>query len=320
MGWFIAQSLVFILVAFAIGLLVGWLIWGRRSDRNKTVVEESAGVAKPAADTADDTAVDDAAVVAAAAVPAPRADSESSVSSEAEADTEVTAIPVPRADSEDADVSESDVETEPVAAAAEPELEPEPELEVETEPEADVEAEPEAEVEAEPEASVGETDQEPTVEAAEAVAGAAVIAEAESVTREAAKQEPQDLKRIEGIGPKIDAALKAQGYPTYASVAAATEDELRAAIKAEGVRFAPSASSWARQAQFLAEGDEDGLKEFQDYLVGGQDRSVKFNEKVDFADVDEITDAGEKAEAIAEDAAEVAAAEAAEGDATEAKA
>ena len=42
MGWFIAQSLVFILVAFAIGLLVGWLIWGRRSDRTKTVAEESA--------------------------------------------------------------------------------------------------------------------------------------------------------------------------------------------------------------------------------------------------------------------------------------
>lgn len=262
MGWFIAQSLVFILVAFAIGLLVGWLIWGRRSDKKSTtVVEESANVAAPSADTDDD----------------------------------VAAIPVPRAD------SESEVEAEP---AIEPEIEPEPEAEPV------VEAGPVAEIEPETDA---ETD-------AEAVAGAAVVAEAESVAREAAQQEPQDLKRIEGIGPKIDAALKAQGYATYASVAAATEDELRAAIKAEGVRFAPSASSWARQAQLLADGDEDGLKEFQDYLVGGQDRSVKFNEKVDFADVDEIVDAEEKAEAIAEDAAEVAAVEAAEGDASEAKA
>lgn len=259
MGWFIAQSLVFILVAFAIGLLVGWLIWGRRSDRSKSVDEESATVATPAADSDVDTAGAEA-----AAVPAPRADSESSVVSEPEveaevgapveapeADAEIAAIPVPRAESENAAVSE-----------VEPEQEPEPEPE----------------------------------------------------------PEPQDLKRIEGIGPKIDAALKAQGYPTYASVAAATEDELRAAIKAEGVRFAPSASSWARQAQFLAEGDEDGLKEYQDYLVGGQDRGVKFHDEVDYADVDEITDTEDKAEALAEDAAEVAAVEAAEGDTTEAKA
>ncbi|EGD44197.1 LigA [Nocardioidaceae bacterium Broad-1] len=226
MGWFIAQSLVFILVAFAIGLLVGWLIWGRRD--KGAVVEESAAAA-PEADTTSESEVDPE--VEAAAVPAARAESEDTV-------------------------------------ASEPEPEPEPE------PEAEPAAEAEPEV--------------------EATAEAAVVAEAESVAREAAEQkpepEPQDLKRIEGIGPKIDAALKAQGYVTYARVAAATEDELRAAIKAEGVRFAPSASSWARQAQLLADGDEDGLKEFQDYLVGGQDRSVKFNEKVDFAAVEAAED------------------------------
>ncbi|MFI5624977.1 hypothetical protein ACIA03_16055 [Nocardioides sp. NPDC051685] len=244
MGWFIAQSLVFILVAFAIGLLVGWLIWGRR-DKSTTIVEESANATAPKADTTPEPAVD--------------------------TDVEAAAVPVPRAASED-------------TAASEPEPEPEPE-------------------------------HEPAAEAA-------VVAEAESVAREAAEQEPepQDLKRIEGIGPKIDAALKAQGYATYASVAAATEDELRAAIKAEGVRFAPSASSWARQAQFLADGDEDGLKEFQDYLVGGQDRGVKFHDEVDYSDVDEITDAEDKAEALAEDAAEVAAVEAAADDASGAKA
>ena len=256
MGWFIAQSLVFILVAFAIGLLVGWLIWGRRGKR--TVVEESAAAA-PEADTT----------------------SESEVEPEVKPEVEAAAVLVARAESEDTVASEPEPEPEP-AAEAEPEV--------------------------------------------EATAEAAVVAEAESVAREAAEQkpepepEPQDLKRIEGIGPKIDAALKAQGFVTYARVAAATEDELRAAIKAEGVRFAPSASSWARQAQLLADGDEDGLKEFQDYLVGGQDRSVKFNEKVDFADVDEITDAEDKAEALAEDAAEVAAVEAAEDDASGAKA
>ncbi|MER7560451.1 hypothetical protein ABTZ46_26140 [Nocardioides sp. NPDC126508] len=307
MGWFIAQSLVFILVAFAIGLLVGWLIWGRRN-KSTTVAEESADTAAPKVET--DT-------VAAAAVPAPRAETDSATTSEPEVepDVEAAAVPAPRAESEDA--AEPEPEPEP-ELEAQPEADPEPELEAEPAP--DPEPEPEADPEPEPEADP-EPEPEPATQAE--TAEAAVVAEAESVAREAAEQEepePQDLKRIEGIGPKIDAALKAQGYATYAGVAAATEDELRAAIKAEGVRFAPSASSWARQAQFLADGDEDGLKEFQDYLVGGQDRSVKFNEKVDFADVDEITDAEDKAEAIAEDAAEVAAAEAAEGDASGAKA
>src|SRR5204863_3144948 len=29
-AWFLGQSLLFILLAFALGLFVGWLIWGRR--------------------------------------------------------------------------------------------------------------------------------------------------------------------------------------------------------------------------------------------------------------------------------------------------
>lgn len=138
-------------------------------------------------------------------------------------------------------------------------------------------------------------------------AGAAAQSEPEAAA------EPQDLQRIEGIGPKIESTLKAQGYTTYASIAGATEDELRTALKDGGVRFAPAAGSWAEQAKYLVDGDEDGLKEFQDYLVGGQDRrGTRFNENVDFTDVDEITDEKAKAEALAADAAAVAKAEAAD--------
>ncbi|WP_051432660.1 helix-hairpin-helix domain-containing protein, partial [Promicromonospora kroppenstedtii] len=120
--------------------------------------------------------------------------------------------------------------------------------------------------------------------------------------------EPQDLQRIEGIGPKIEAALTAAGYTTYAKVAGASEDELRAALAASGIKFAPAATSWADQAQYLVDGDEDGLREYQDYLIGGQERRAKFNENVDYTDVDEVEGAEAKAAALAEDEAEAAAA------------
>ena len=186
---------------------------------------------------------------------------------------------------------------------------------------ADSDADPDAD---ESKADAGTGDGEAEVEAAESD----VVAEAEAVARkaaeadaaakaaaaadapEAATETPDNLRIIEGIGPKIASALVAAGYPTYAKIAAATEDELREAVAGQGIKFAPSASSWADQAQYLVDSDADGLEEYQDYLVGGQERRAQFNEKVDYADVDEIAGADAKAEALAEDEAEAAAAEA----------
>ncbi|WP_372434851.1 helix-hairpin-helix domain-containing protein [Myceligenerans salitolerans] len=80
-----------------------------------------------------------------------------------------------------------------------------------------------------------------------------------------------DLKRLEGIGPKIAAALTGAGYTTWAKLAAATEDEIRAALTEAGVKVPSSAGNFAKQAQFLADGDEDGLAEFQDNLSAEED-------------------------------------------------
>ncbi|GAA1850451.1 hypothetical protein GCM10009751_03550 [Myceligenerans crystallogenes] len=123
-----------------------------------------------------------------------------------------------------------------------------------------------------------------------------------------------DLKKIEGIGPKIAGVLTAAGYTTWEKLAAATEDDVRAALTDGGVKFSPAASSFAKQAQFLADGDEKGLAEFQEYLVGGQSRDYQFTEKVDFTDVDEIESEAGKADAIAADAVKVAEAEGAEAE------
>jgi predicted flap endonuclease-1-like 5' DNA nuclease len=82
---------------------------------------------------------------------------------------------------------------------------------------------------------------------------------------------PDDLTRIEGVGPKIGAALVAAGLTTFASVAEATEYELRSALTAARLRFAPSLPTWGKQARLLADGDEDGFVALTARLVGGRE-------------------------------------------------
>jgi nucleotidyltransferase/DNA polymerase involved in DNA repair len=115
----------------------------------------------------------------------------------------------------------------------------------------------------------------------------------------------ENLKVIEGIGPKIEKALKADGITSYAQIAAASESELRASIAKSGIKFAPSVKTWAHQAQYLVDGNDDGLNEYQDYLIGGQERGTKFVEDVDYTDVDRIEDSAEKQAALEADAAKV---------------
>jgi len=124
---------------------------------------------------------------------------------------------------------------EPAAAvepAAEPEIEPAAETTAEPEPVAETTPEPVAEAEPEPAEEV----------AAEPVAVA---------TPPAA---PDNLLRIEGIGPKAAGALNAAGITTYEQLAASDEAALRAAIAAAGMRATASLTSWPSKARALADG------------------------------------------------------------------
>jgi predicted flap endonuclease-1-like 5' DNA nuclease len=82
---------------------------------------------------------------------------------------------------------------------------------------------------------------------------------------------PDDLRRIEGIGPKMSAALIAAGIRKYVQLAETDVDTLRAAIEAAGLRFAPSIVTWSRQARHLADGDEEGFTDLTRRLVAGRD-------------------------------------------------
>ncbi len=81
---------------------------------------------------------------------------------------------------------------------------------------------------------------------------------------------PDDLKVIEGIGPKMEKALHAAGITTFAQLSGASEADINAAIVAAGMRFAPSVPTWAEQASYAANGDFVGLEAYQKSLSGGR--------------------------------------------------
>ncbi len=98
------------------------------------------------------------------------------------------------------------------------------------------------------------------------------VAKAASAKKAAPKPsaKPDDLTVIEGIGPKMSTALIAAGIETYAKLSASSEDTLRAAVEAAGMRLAPTIGTWAEQAAYAVKGDMDGLKAFQATIKGGR--------------------------------------------------
>ena len=80
-----------------------------------------------------------------------------------------------------------------------------------------------------------------------------------------------DLKRIEGIGPKIEELLNAAGIHTFMELSKATKTHLDDILNAGGKRFAiHNPTSWAQQSALAAEGKWAELKKLQDVLMGGK--------------------------------------------------
>jgi len=82
-----------------------------------------------------------------------------------------------------------------------------------------------------------------------------------------------DLKKIEGIGPKIEAALKAAGIRTFAELAAKTPTELQVLLDEAGFARISNPETWHEQAALAAEGKWEELKAFQATLKGGRRRA-----------------------------------------------
>jgi predicted flap endonuclease-1-like 5' DNA nuclease len=187
-AWFLGQSLLIIVAAILLGLLVGWLLWGRLVLRQHRIVL-------------------------------------------ADKDAQIQRL--------HAQLAELD---RPVAPDSVPAVDPEPAGDA---------------PEATPAAEADEA-QEPEVQESE-------VAEPEVAERD------DELERVEGIGPKMAGALRQAGIRSYAQLAAADETALRAALESAGLKFAPSLTTWSRQARLLADGDEEGFADLVRRLVAGRD-------------------------------------------------
>ncbi len=84
----------------------------------------------------------------------------------------------------------------------------------------------------------------------------------------AKKAKADDLKKIEGIGPKIASTLVEAGIATFAELAKSDAAKI-AEIIAE-VRGNHVTDTWPAQAKLAAEGKWDELKKWQDELDGGK--------------------------------------------------
>jgi len=83
--------------------------------------------------------------------------------------------------------------------------------------------------------------------------------------------DPDDLTKIEGVGPKISQLLHNAGYLTFTSVANATAEVLKAVLDAAGERFKMhDPITWPQQARLAAEGRWSELEDLQDRLDGGK--------------------------------------------------
>ena len=86
-----------------------------------------------------------------------------------------------------------------------------------------------------------------------------------------ATAKPDDLKKIEGIGPKIAGLLVADGIVSFADLAAAKQPQLKAILEAAGSRYKMhDPTTWPTQAKLAAAGNWDKLKTLQDELKGGR--------------------------------------------------
>jgi predicted flap endonuclease-1-like 5' DNA nuclease len=82
---------------------------------------------------------------------------------------------------------------------------------------------------------------------------------------------PDDLVKLEGIGPKVARVLNEAGITTFAALAAANPVEIQKTLSAAGLQMM-NPEGWIEQAALAARGDWTGLEKLQSELRGGRRR------------------------------------------------
>jgi formate hydrogenlyase subunit 6/NADH:ubiquinone oxidoreductase subunit I len=98
-------------------------------------------------------------------------------------------------------------------------------------------------------------------------------AEAKKAAAEAAVAEPDDLTRIEGIGPKIAGVLQEAGIKTFAQLAEADVERINQILEAADPNLLNLAhpKTWPTQAKIAARGNWAALERYQERLKGGKE-------------------------------------------------
>ena len=98
-------------------------------------------------------------------------------------------------------------------------------------------------------------------------------AKVEKITLPSGKKIKQDdLKMVEGIGPKIEGLLHAGGIMTWRDLADAPVDKVQAILDEAGPRYRMhSPTTWAKQATLAADAKWAELEKLQDELDGGRE-------------------------------------------------
>ena len=80
-----------------------------------------------------------------------------------------------------------------------------------------------------------------------------------------------DLKMVEGIGPKIEGLLHDAGIKTWQALADAPEADVQKVLDDAGPRYKMhQPKTWAKQAQMAANAEWERLEKYQDWLDGGR--------------------------------------------------
>ncbi|MBO9636776.1 hypothetical protein [Siphonobacter aquaeclarae] len=84
-------------------------------------------------------------------------------------------------------------------------------------------------------------------------------------------EEADDLKIIEGIGPKIEQLLNNEGIKTFATLASTPPSRITEILQAAGPRYQiHDPGTWPDQARLAADGKWEELKIWQDELNKGK--------------------------------------------------
>lgn len=86
------------------------------------------------------------------------------------------------------------------------------------------------------------------------------------------KFQKNDLKVVEGIGPKIEQIMHDGGITTWAQMAATSVERLQQILDSAGDRFRlADPGTWPKQAGLADAGQWKELDEYQDFLQGGKE-------------------------------------------------